>query len=422
MEPGRAAQRLTIYFGEADRWQGKPLHTALLDALREAGMAGATLTRGLAGFGAHGRIHAARLADISADLPMVVVVIDTPERIAVVLETVTSMVGEGLITLEDVTVIATNAQRERLAAGRRVSDVMSHDVASVRPDTPLHDVTRLLVDRDVKAAPVVDGDRRVVGIITGGDLLTRGGLPVRLSLQKDLPSDLAAHHLRVLEEGGKTAADIMTAQPATIQAAAPLNDAARLMAQRHVKRLPVVDADGRLVGIVSRLDVLRAAGKTAREAAPMLPPPSGVNLRVRDIMAADVPTAHPDTPLDELLPRLVDSPLRRVVIVDSAGHVVGLIADAMLLNRALPHEKPRAWSTVRHWLGLGGSADPRLATVAREVMAREVYAVRADASILDAIEMMVDRRVKRLVVVDEDRRLMGMVDRQRTLQALAGEG
>lgn len=421
MEPGRAAQRLTIYFGEADRWQGRPLHTALLDALREAGMAGATLTRGLAGFGAHGRIHTARLADISADLPMVITVIDTPERIAAVLATMTTMVGEGLITVEDVTVIATAAQKARLAAGRRVADAMSRDVVSVRPDTPLHDVTRLLVDRDVKASPVVDAAGRVVGIITGGDLLARGGLPVRLSLQKDLPPDMAAHHLRLLEESGKTAADIMTTAPATVPMDAPLSDAARLMAQRHIKRLPVVDAGERLVGIVSRLDVLRATGQTARQAAPMLPPPSGVNLEVRDIMLTDAPTARADTPLDELLPRLVDSPLRRVVVVDDGGRVVGLVADAMLLTRALPQEKPGAWGAVRHWLGLGGSSEPRPATVAGDVMAREVYAIRADAPILDAIEMMVARRVKRLVVVDEERRLLGMVDRQRALQAVAGE-
>ena len=419
MASGRAAQRLTIYFGEDDRWQGKPLHTALLETLRQAGVAGATLTRGLAGFGAHGRIHTARLADVSADLPMVVTVVDTPERIAAVLDTVTRMVGEGLLTVEDVIVIPTQRQQERLAIGRRVGDVMSRDVASVRPDTPLDDVTRLLVDRDVKAAPVVDADGRVVGVITGGDLLERGGLPVRLSLQKDLPPDLAAHHLRLLEESGQTAADIMTAQPATIQVDAPVRDAARLMVQRHVKRLPVVDTAGRLVGIVSRLDVLRATGQAAREAAPMLPPPSGVNLKVRDVMTADVPTAHPNTPLDELLPQLVDSPVRRVVGVDNAGRVVGLIADAMLLNQALPEEKPSVWRAFRHWLGVSEGTPPP--AVAADLMTREVFTIGADAPMLDAIEGMVERRVKRLVVVDDEHRLLGMVDRQRALQALAGE-
>ncbi len=421
MVEGRPAKRLTIYFGEDDRWQGKPLHTALLDALRQAGVAGATVTRGLAGFGGHGRIHTARLADVSANLPIVVTVVDTPERIAAAVDTVTQMVAEGLITVEDVTVIATQRQQERLAVGRTVGDVMSRDVVSVRPDTPLHDVTRLLVDRDVKAAPVVADDGRVVGVITGGDLLTRGGLPVRLSLQKDLPADLAAHHLRLLEESGKTAADIMTGHPATIAVDAPVREAARLMVQRHIKRLLVVDVTGHLVGIVSRLDVLRSAGETAREAAPMLPPPSGVNLQVRDIMTTDVPTAHPSTPLDEILPRLIDSPMRRVVVVDDGGHVVGLIADAMLLNQTLPEEKPSVWRAFRHWLGMS-EGEARPAAVAADLMTREVFSIRADVPMLDAIQGMVERRVKRLVVVDDDHRLVGMVDRQRALQALAGEG
>lgn len=423
MEPGRPAQRLTIYFGESDRWQGRPLHTALLDALRAAGIAGATVTRGVAGFGAHGRIHRATLAELSADLPMIIEVVDTPERIAATLATVSPMVMEGLITLEEVQVVMyAHRYQPRLPAQLAVQDVMSRNVASVEPGTPLADVVQLLVERDVKAVPVVDDQHQVVGIVTGGDLLAGGAIPVRLSLQKDFPNDLAAHHLEQLEASDKTAQDIMTAPALTIQAAAHLTQAARLMADRHIKRLPVVDDQNQLVGIVSRLDVLRAASQAASEGPPLPPPPAGVGLQVRDIMVSDVPTARPDTPISNLLPALINSPMRRAVVVDNGGRVVGLIADAMLMDQALPEEKPGLWASVRHALGLGGGpAVPRPALRAEDVMTRDVFTIPANAPILDAIQQMVERRVKRLVVVDEVGRLLGMVDRQRALQSLAAE-
>jgi uncharacterized protein len=96
---------LTIYIGESDKWRGKALHVALLETLRTQGMAGATVTRGLAGFGAHSVIRTANILVLSMDLPLIVQVIDTPEKIESVLKVIAPMVGEGLITLDDVEVV-----------------------------------------------------------------------------------------------------------------------------------------------------------------------------------------------------------------------------------------------------------------------------------------------------------------------------
>jgi PII-like signaling protein len=100
------AQQLCIFIGESDRWQHRSLAEALLEALRAEGLAGATLLRGLAGFGAHSLIHTAHVLRLSEDLPVVIIAIDSVERIEAVLPRVESMVGEGLIAVSDIQVVS----------------------------------------------------------------------------------------------------------------------------------------------------------------------------------------------------------------------------------------------------------------------------------------------------------------------------
>lgn len=105
-------QLLRIFIGESDRWHGKPLHEAILLKARERGLAGATVLRGMAGFGAKSRIHTATILRLSEDLPVIVEIVDTAERIASILPELDTMVGEGLITLEDVRVIAYRGEKK----------------------------------------------------------------------------------------------------------------------------------------------------------------------------------------------------------------------------------------------------------------------------------------------------------------------
>ena len=97
--------RVRAYFGERDRHHGQPLWNALLEFLRREGAAGATVTRGLAGYGAHSKIHAASIVDLSADLPLVLEWIDTEERVARLLPAIEEMLQGGLITTDPVTIV-----------------------------------------------------------------------------------------------------------------------------------------------------------------------------------------------------------------------------------------------------------------------------------------------------------------------------
>ncbi len=104
-ESERPALRLRVHIGESDHTGHQPLYTAIVEAARKAGLAGATVFKGIEGYGAHSIVHAARIVDLSADLPIVVEIIDSAEAIRGFLPGLTAMVADGLITLEDVRIV-----------------------------------------------------------------------------------------------------------------------------------------------------------------------------------------------------------------------------------------------------------------------------------------------------------------------------
>ena len=107
-------QLLRIFIGESDRWQGKPLYEAIILKAREMGIAGATMLRGMMGYGAASRIHTAKILRLSEDLPVVIEIVDSPEKIAAFLPIIEEMVQEGLVTVENVRVLQyRSGQKER---------------------------------------------------------------------------------------------------------------------------------------------------------------------------------------------------------------------------------------------------------------------------------------------------------------------
>jgi uncharacterized protein len=100
------SQLLRVFVDETDRYHGRPLHQVIVERAREMGMAGATVLHGIMGFGAHSRVHSSRILRLSEDLPVVIEIVDKPERIEAFLPELDAMVEEGLVTLENVKVIA----------------------------------------------------------------------------------------------------------------------------------------------------------------------------------------------------------------------------------------------------------------------------------------------------------------------------
>ncbi len=102
MIPPKSGYLLRIFIGESDRHEGRPLYEWLVHKAREKGLAGATVVRGLAGFGAHSRLHTAKILRLSTDLPVIIEIVDTREKIEAFMPIVDDVVGEGLATIEKV--------------------------------------------------------------------------------------------------------------------------------------------------------------------------------------------------------------------------------------------------------------------------------------------------------------------------------
>jgi uncharacterized protein len=96
---------LRIFIGERDKWNGKPLHEAIVQLARKEGMAGATAIKGFLGFGCKSRMHTAKLLELSEDLPVIIEIVDSEEKISAFMPHLDEMVKEGLVTLEKANVV-----------------------------------------------------------------------------------------------------------------------------------------------------------------------------------------------------------------------------------------------------------------------------------------------------------------------------
>ena len=105
-------KRIRLYIGESDTWHGKPLYQAIVERVRQEGLAGATVLRGIEGFGADSRLHTSRILRLSEDLPVVIEIVDTPEQIDRVVPILDEMVGEGMLTLERVQIVSYRSSDE----------------------------------------------------------------------------------------------------------------------------------------------------------------------------------------------------------------------------------------------------------------------------------------------------------------------
>ncbi|MBV9356349.1 MAG: DUF190 domain-containing protein [Chloroflexi bacterium] len=416
MEIAGTGKRVRIYVGERDKAAGRhePLWETILSFLRDEGAAGATSFRGLAGFGAHSKLHLARLADVIPDLPVLIEWIDGPSRVERLLPRVSEMVQSGTITVEDVDIVQYTHRAPHPVPPDRVADVMTRDVVSTHPETPLGEVVRMLVDRDFRALPVVDAEGQLVGIVTNRDLVERGGLSGRVELLSALRGSALERELASSGARQRSVAEVMTGEVSTVHPHEQLEQAAHLMATRRIKRLPVVDERGVLVGIVSRVDVLRTMGDAypvpGHDAARSDRPARVVG----DLMRRDVPSVADTAPLGDVLDAVTSTRLNRAIVVDADRHVLGVVTDADLLAQLDPGGQTGLLSAL---MGRGRTgAEPK--ATARDVMGSPAASVVADTPVVEAAQQMIELRRKVLPITDAEGRLLGAVDRADLLDHL----
>lgn len=409
---GGKAKRLTIYIGESDRWRGKALYTALLETLRANGMAGATVTRGLAGFGAHSTLHTANLLDLSLDLPLVIQAIDTAEEIEEILKIIAPMVGEGLITLDDVEVVKyTHRYLNPLPADKHVSDVMTRKVITLTDTMAVAEAWGTMLRHLLKALPVLNKNGEVIGMLTDEDLLDRAGLEQHLSIAERLDEHILQAEFTALRKSPLKVADVMTSPAITVREDEALGVAAARMAEHGIKRLPVLNQSGKLVGVLSRVDVLQqVVSEEAKKRAAKAP--SGAAQTLGDIMIPEIPTIQEEAPLADVIARFIEADTRRLIVIDMTGRPLGLISDADVVTRVQPTSQRGVLQALR-----GRKNVPDEKITASQLMSRQVLSASPSTSLMEATHMMLSQKRKWMVVVDADGKAIGLVDRQVLFQA-----
>ncbi len=424
MFTGRAKQ-VTIFIGETDQYHHQALYMAIIEMLRREGCGGATAMRGIAGFGASSLIHTAAILRLSFDQPLMITVVDRPERIDRILGPLREMAPSALITVQEVEVVQSGAPLKEGLPDVKVSEVMRHEVATVHPGSPITQVVELLLDKDFTAVPVIDDHGQVVGMVSDNDLLTRGGMNVAIRLKKATDLEYVRELQESLENANRKVSEVMTRDVVTVAPDAILGRAARLMVEKHLKRLPVVDRDGKLVGILGRLDILNTI---AAVHLPQWHPeahPAGGQAAVADVMTRDVPTVNESATVEEIFELLVSSSHKRVVVVDDKRQVVGIVADSDLISKVSRESWPGIMEILVSRVPIGRvSAEARKhiqklrARSAKELMTRDVITVRDKMPVASALALSAEKRVKRLPVVDADGKLVGIVGRTEMMRAL----
>ena len=407
------AKRICIYISESDRWHAQPLHAALLTLLKDEGIASATLLRGMAGLGANQRIQSTSLELLSMDLPIIIEAIDYTEKIEAVLEKIYPMVREGTITLEDIQILkSTHSYLNPLPVNRPVSECMTKNVISFFHNQTVGHAWKIMLQHNLKAAPVVNAQGQVVGIITDQDLLERAGVSHRLSIAIRLPEENIRQELFRLDKSPVSLADVMSKPVVTVSANESLGKAVSIMDQFNLKRLPVTNKEDELVGILSRLDVLRQVLDFEIKESPLHLPPGKVKT-VGEIMQPKIPKVGLDANLSDIIQTMNVHQSHRIIVFDDQGRAAGLISESDLFTRV----PSRKHAGILDALRKKGKA-PEGKESAVDLMSPNPLCAAPNLPIPEAIRLMLKSARKWLVVIDENEKPLGLVDRQTLLIAL----
>lgn len=419
---------ISIYANENARWQGKSLGDALIKLLKERRAAARCLvTRGVAGCDENGQESTSHVEVLSFNLPLKIEIVLPGPEAETILPQVSEMVGEGIVGVSNLRVVSHRMEHQLIPRGLKVNDAMTADPERATPDTPLSQVLDTLLRSDFTGLPVVDESQRPVGIITDGDLLYRAGIPIRVRLMTQFASD----DVRDMKQNvtHRTAREIMSSPVVTVGRDQYLFEAVDTMLKRGLRRLPVLDEDGALVGILARLDIFKAISDQASAAGRLHGDGIEVNgLRhAGDAMSAGTPTVSPDAPLEEVIRLLGNSAVERVAVVDDQGKLLGLISDRAMLG-AFSENKKSLWDYLVRKVSAKDSEERHSELIRRyretkagQIMETDFAGVAADTPLDEAAGLMTEKRIKRLPVLDGEGRFLGMLRREALLR-MGGAG
>ena len=414
--------RIQVFTSDEVQHKGQPLSLAVVEFVRKQKLAARCMvTRGVAGCYENGEVATNGIEVLSFNMPLKIEILLPTRELEYVLPTIEAMVEDGIVAVETACVRQHRSVSRFIPRQLRVRDAMTSAPASAKPDTPVSEILQCLLHADYNGLPVVDGEGRPVGMVTQGDLIRRAGVPVR----KGLLAECDGGQLQsLLDDLARIPAkEIMTSPVVTVSEDKTLSATVDAMVAKKLKRLPVVDGKGRLVGMLSRFDVFRTIGHDAPDWRKLRSQVQVSEIRtVADIMDREAQTVRPDATMEEIIRVIDTNDIQRVSVVDPNGKFLGLISDKAVLA-AFGEHREGLW---RHLLGrlpftIIGQNNPEYATLmknrtALDVMRKDVFTVREDALIDEAIRLMVDKGIKRLPVLDRDGIFKGMVSRDAVLR------
>ena len=415
---------IEIFTSEEARYRKKPVADAVMQYIKDLKIAARCIvTRGVAGSYESGEVATGRIVILSFNMPVRIYIVLPAAETERVLSGLNGIVTEGIVALHDLNVLSHRTRNAFFPRQLMVRDVMTPDPESVTAGTPLNDAARLLLSSIFTGLPVVDKQSRPVGVITQGDLIRKGGLPLRLGLLSESDQNRLESVLNQL--ASRKATEVMTTPALMIAADRPLSEAVELMLTKGVKRLPVVDETGGLTGMLSRLDIFRTVMREAPDWNAFRSQQIEVEQlkRVGDILRRDVHAVSPETPLNEVIRLIDDNDIQRVAVVDNEGMLLGLISDRDLLRYFKPEQEgiwhllAKVKNPFKQEARRAGDLQQCIAqTTAGVAMTTELITAREEMLIEEAIALMIDKGLKRLPVVDKDRRFKGMISRDSLLR------
>lgn len=415
---------IEIFTSETARYQHRSISDSVVQFVRDLKIAArCVVTRAIAGCYENGEIASHRIEVLSFNMPLKIEIILPTAELEKVLPTVERMVTDGIVVVEDMQIRCHKTSKRLIPGALKVRDAMTSSPSAVTRATPVDDIVLLLLSAAYHGVPVVDDDRRPVGIVTEHDLIERAGMPVRLGLLDQF--DRHKVNGLLVSFAAKKAAEIMTSPAVVIREEELLSTAVATMLSKGVKRLPVVNDDGKLVGMLSRLDVFRSITKESPNWKEMRKHDVLVNnVRVvGDIMLRDVQTIAPDVPLDAVIETIDSTDLQRLIVVDPGGRFLGMVFDNDLLAVFTEH-RSGLWDAILGRLPFSETArrhrdvlERARAKTAGDVMKRDLVTVVPETAIDDVIRSMVERKIKIMPVVDSNGIFRGVVTRDLLLQA-----
>jgi CBS domain-containing protein len=413
---------IEIFTSEEARYQGSPLYEAVMRYIRELKIAArCVVTRGIGGCYETGEIATQSITDISFNMPVLIRIILPSVQADLICPILEEMTDEGILAVREIDVRCHKTRKHLIPKHLRVRDIMTPDPKSVLLSAPLSNVVRLLLSSTFTGVPVTDKDHYPKGVISQGDLIYRGGMPARLGLLAESGSDNLNTVLESLSV--RTAEDIMS--PAVcIGENKPLTEAVNLMLEKGLKRLPVTDEQGKLTGILSRMDIFRTITDHSPDWNAMYQQNIPVaNLKyVSDIMRRDIHTVLPNTPVEEVLYVIDSDDIQRVAVVNRDGVFLGMISDRNLLS-AFSDQREGIWEYFASKLPFGerGHKNRELSQHLRsktacEVMKTNPITILETATIDEAIRLMTEKMIRRLPVLDTQGKFKGMISRESLLR------